>query len=96
MTGPDRLRPNEVAGTCDVDAINAVMRDALGDDWASVLVTWSDYLPPQDAPALGYHRGPLIGAEAVPDATPPTVTAADPVADLVKAYRLVRDHPEYP
>lgn len=38
MTGPDRLRPNEVAGTGDVDAINAVMREALGDDWASILI----------------------------------------------------------
>lgn len=38
MTGPDRLRPNEVAGTGDVDAINAIMREALGDDWASILI----------------------------------------------------------
>jgi hypothetical protein len=54
---------------------------------------WSDFLPPQDAAALGYHTEPLIGAEAVQDGTPPKVTAADPVADLVKAYRLVRDAP---
>jgi hypothetical protein len=56
---------------------------------------WSDFLPPQDAPALGYRTEPLIDAEAVQDGTPPEVTAPDPVADLVKAYRLIQDHPEY-
>lgn len=61
MTGPDRLRPNEVAGTRDVDAINAIMREALGDDWASILI-------PQ---------------------------RSDPVADIIKAYKLVRDNPGY-
>lgn len=62
MTGEEYrpLRPNEVAGTRDVDAINAIMREALGDDWASVLI-------PQP----------------------------DPVADLVKAYKLIEAHPEY-
>jgi hypothetical protein len=51
--------------------------------------------PPQDAPALGYLPSvrEYIGAVPVPDATPPVVEAADPVADLVKAYRLIRDAP---
>jgi hypothetical protein len=97
-----RLRPNEVAGTRDVDAINAIMREALDDDWASVFIPtgrvrpmlWSDYFTP-DAPALGFYAEPIIGAEAVPDGRPPEVTTPDPVADLVKAYRLIEANPGY-
>lgn len=105
MTGEYRpLRPNEVAGTWDVDGINAIMCEALGDDWASVFVTkdtgrevrpmlWSDYLPPQDAPAIGFRTELFI--DDVPDTTPPTVTTPDPVADLVKGYKLIKDNPGY-
>lgn len=96
-------RPNEVMGTWNVDVINAIMREALGDDWASVFVTkdtgreqrpmqWSDYFTP-DAPAIGFRAEPVIGAEVMPDTTPPTVTTPDPVADLVKAYKLINDAP---
>jgi hypothetical protein len=100
MSEPWRLRPNEVAGTRDVDAINAVMREALGDDWASVFIPtgrvrpmlWSDYFMP-DAPALGFYAEPIIGAEVMPDDAPPVVTTPDPVADLVKAYKLINDAP---
>lgn len=35
MTGR-QLRPNEVAGTGDVDALHAIMRDRLGDNWADI------------------------------------------------------------
>ena len=40
MTGEEYrpLRLNEVAGTRGVDAINTIMREALGDDWASMLI----------------------------------------------------------
>lgn len=100
MTGMDGLRPNEVAGTMDVDRINAIMRDYLGDDWTRYMITKGReqepvtfFTPVEDAPALGYMPSLREFLPPVPDTTPPTVEAADPVADLVKAYRLVRDTP---
>jgi hypothetical protein len=63
--------------------------------WLDAMVVPFD--PPQDAPALGYHVPPVrtIGAEVMPDATLPTVTARDPIADLVRAYRLIEANPGY-
>jgi hypothetical protein len=48
--------------------------------------------PPQDAPALG-HMPSLREYVGAVDATPPTVTTPDPVADIMRMYRLVRDKP---
>lgn len=99
-----RLRPGEVAGTGDPHAerLTELLRERFGDAYKDMLIPvdpkarpmqWSDFLPPQDAPALGFRTQPLIGAEAVQDVTPPTVTKPDLQADLVKAYKLIRDAP---
>lgn len=105
MTGPDRLRPNEVAGTGDphTERLTELLRERFGDAYEDMLILqdprkvrpmlWSDLMPPQDAPALGFRTEPVIGAEAVLDATPPKVTKPDLIADLVKAYKLIRDAP---
>ncbi len=53
-------RPGEVAGTRDVDAVNAIMREHLGDNWADNMIP-----------------------------------RPDPVADLVKAYKLIEGNPGY-
>jgi hypothetical protein len=54
------------------------------------------FLPPQDAPALGYlpSQREHVGAAAVLDNSPPTVAGPpDPVADMVRAYRLTSGRP---
>lgn len=77
---------NELRGsTWDVDITDAVRQ-------CNEMMIFNS--PPQDAPALGYLPSlrEYIGAV---DATPPVVGRHDPIADLVKAYKLIRDHPEY-
>lgn len=69
--------------------IRHTIGDAQREMWAVA------FHPVQDAPALGYLPSLREYVGAV-DATPPVVGRHDPIADLVKAYKLIRDHPEYP
>lgn len=67
---------------------------ALG-EWLTELESMLEPLPNLGAPALGVPPKPWpVGAEPVPDTTPPVVDALpDPLADLVAAYRLIADRP---
>ena len=62
-------------------------------DWLTAMVFCQELS--QDAPALGYMPSVYARFVTTPDTTPPKVGAADPIADIVRMYRLVLDHPEY-